>query len=225
MKNALMIFVKYPEPGMVKTRLTPGISSEEASDFHRAIASDIITAHSGCPAFDPIVFFAPPDREVDFLDWLGSATRLEPQDGSDLGEREHNAFTRALGPGDGFGYEKAAVIGTDCPSLDNERIEHVFNLLDHHDVVIGPAADGGYYLMGLSAPRQGLFTDIEWGSPEVLEMTLQAAKKESLDTAMLGKLYDVDTIEDLRRFADDLKRGQIPNLLPGTTLLLKDIFK
>ena len=153
MKNALMIFVKYPEPGMVKTRLTPGISSKEASDFHRAIASDIITSHSDHPAFDLIVFFSPPDREDEFVDWLGSGTRLEPQDGSDLGEREYNAFRKVLDQDGGFGYEKAAVIGTDCPTLDNRRLEQVFDLLDHHDVVIGPAEDGGYYLMGLSAPR------------------------------------------------------------------------
>ncbi len=225
MNNVLIIFAKYPEPGKVKTRLTPAISTEEASKFHRAIAADIITAHSDDPAFDTIVFFSPPERRDDFADWLGSGTRLEAQEGADLGEREHNAFTRVLGPDARFGYERAVLIGTDCPVLDNKGIEHAFNLLDHHDVAIGPAEDGGYYLMGLTSPRPGLFGGIDWGTSEVLEKTMQAAIKAKLDIAMLTELYDVDTIEDLSRLAEELKTGQIPNRLPDTTRFVAELFK
>ena len=183
-----------------------------------------------CPISDStssevIVFFSPTDRKRNFAEWLGSGTRLEAQEGSGLGEREHNAFTRVLGPDAGFGYDRAVVIGTDCPVLDNKRIEHAFSLLDHHDVVIGPAEDGGYFLLGLSAPRPGLFSEIDWGTSEVLEKTIQAAINAKLDIAMLNELYDVDTIEDLRRLARELERDKIPNLLPETTSFLAKLFR
>jgi rSAM/selenodomain-associated transferase 1 len=224
MSNALIIFVKYPEPGKVKTRLTPDLSPGEAAAFHRAIAADIIAAHSDNPDFDTIVFFSPPDRKKDLAGWLGPGKRFEAQEGADLGEREQNAFTRVLGAGEGFGYDRAVLIGTDCPSLDNEKTERAFALLDAHDIVLGPAEDGGYYLLGLSTPRPELFSGIDWGTPEVLENTIQAAKKAQLDITMLDELYDVDTIDDLRRFEVDLKAGQIPNPLPETARFINEIF-
>ena len=224
MSNALIIFVKYPELGKVKTRLTPDLSPGEAAAFHRAIAADIIAAHSDNPDFDTIVFFSPPDRKKDFAGWLGPGKRFEAQEGADLGEREQNAFTRVLGAGEGFGYDRAVLIGTDCPSLDNEKTERAFALLDAHDIVLGPAQDGGYYLLGLSTPRPELFSGIDWGTPEVLENTIQAAKKAQLDITMLDELYDVDTIDDLRRFEVDLKAGQIPNPLPETARFINEIF-
>ena len=224
MKNALMIFVKYPEPGQVKTRLTPDLSPGQAAGFHSAIAADIIAAHSDYPDFDTIVFFSPRDRKKDFSDWLGSGTRLEIQDGADLGEREQEAFSRVLGAGGGFGYDRAVIIGTDCPSLDNGKIERAFALLDDHDIVIGPAEDGGYYLIGLSARHPDLFRGIDWGTPEVLEKTIQEARKAHLDLAMLDELYDVDTIDDLRRLAVELKAGQATEQLPGTARFLAELF-
>ena len=223
MNNALIIFVKYPEPGQVKTRLTPDLSPGEAAAFHRAIAADIIAAHSDNPDFDTIVFFSPPDRKKDFADWLGPGAKFEAQEGADLGEREHNAFTRVLGAGKGFYYDRAVLIGTDCPSLDNEKIERAFALLDDHDIVLGPAVDGGYYLLGLSTPGPELFSGIDWGTSEVLEKTIQAAKIAQLDIAMLDELYDVDTIDDLRRLEGDLKAGKIPIPLPETARFITEI--
>ncbi len=223
MKNTLIIFVKYPEPGQVKTRLTPAISAEEASTFHRALAADIIAAHSDTTDFDTIIFFSPPDRKKDFVNWLGSGTRLEAQEGADLGEREQDAFTRVLG-GESFGCDRAVLIGTDCPALDNEKIERAFALLDGHDIVLGPAADGGYYLLGLSTPGPELFSGIGWGTSEVLEKTIEAAKKAQLDVAMLDELYDVDTFDDLRRLDGDIKTGRIPCRLPGTARFLAELF-
>ncbi len=105
MKKALIIFVKYPEPGKVKTRLAAALSPGEAAAFQKAMAADIIAAHSDDPDFDTIVFFSPADRKRDFADWLGPGTRLETQEGADLGEREHNAFTMVLGACEGFGTE------------------------------------------------------------------------------------------------------------------------
>ena len=224
MNNALIIFVKYPEPGQVKTRLTPDLSPGEAAAFHRALAADIIAAHSDTPDFDTIVFFSPPDRKKDFVNWLGSGTRFEVQEGADLGEREQNAFTGVLGAGEGFGYNRAVLIGTDCPSLDNEKIERAFALLDDQDIVLGPAVDGGYYLLGLSTPGPELFSGIDWGTPEVLEKTIEAAKKAQLGIAMLDELYDVDTIDDLRRLDGDIKTGRIPCRLPGTVRFLAEFF-
>ena len=224
MNNALIIFVKYPEPGQVKTRLTPDLSPGEAAVFHRAIAADIIAAHSDTTEFDAIVFFSPAGMKKDFTGWLGSGARLETQQGADLGEREHNAFTRVFGAGEGFGYDRAVIIGTDCPSLDNEKIERAFALLDDHEIVLGPAVDGGYYLLGLSAPHPGLFRGIEWGGPDVLNKTIQLADSEGLNMAMLDRLYDVDTIHDLRRLDGDLKAGQIPNPLPETARFLNNNF-
>lgn len=224
MNNALIIFVKYPKPGKVKTRLATALSLEEAAAFQRAMAADIIAAHSDDPDFGTIVFFSPAERKEDFADWLGLGTRLEAQQGADLGEREHNAFNVVLGAGEGFHYDRAVIIGADCPSIGNEKIERAFALLDDHDVVLGPAEDGGYYLLGLSAPHPELFRGIEWGGPDVFKMTIHIADTEGLDCVLLEELYDVDTIDDLRRLAGDLKAGQIPNPMTETARFLTEIF-
>ena len=117
-----------------------------------------------------------------------------PQGAGDLGER----LTRVIDDGFGDGATAVVVIGTDCPALTAAMLNDAFAALEHADVVIGPARDGGYYLIGLGAPHAELFADIPWSTPDVLAMTIDAAERGGLRVRLLPPLSDIDTAADWR---------------------------
>ncbi len=122
----------------------------------------------------------------------GVAMHCVPQGAGDLGER----LTRVIDNGFRDGADAVIVIGTDCPALTSATLNDAFALLEQADVVIGPARDGGYYLIGLGAPHAGLFAGIPWSTPEVLAMTIDAAQRGALRVRLLSPLADVDTAAD-----------------------------
>lgn len=204
--NRLAIFARWPVTGGVKTRLSPAFPAAMACELYRAMLEDAVLACEGAGVRERFLYWAdaPADRRA-FGDPEGVVVRS--QEGRGLGERLGRAFGELLtGPDD-----RAVVIGADCPELEPAIIRETFDALASCDLVVGPASDGGYVLIGLRRPTPALFEGIAWGTERVLEQTLERAKRAGLATALLGGLADLDTPADLVRFV----AGRA--LMPATT--------
>lgn len=199
--RTLLVFAKAPVPGRVKTRLARGIGEERAAEVYRRIGSRVVRAVRGGP-YRTVVCYDPPGARAEVLGWLGpDGVELRPQARGDLGSRMAAAVRRAFEES-----ERVCVIGTDAPELDRGRVEEAFGRLDAGaEVCFGPAADGGYYLVALRAPRPELFREIPWSTDRVLEVSLSRARALGLRVATLDPLADVDTPADLRAW-----RGRAP---------------
>ena len=192
--NVLIVFVKEPRPGIVKTRLVPALDPESAAELYRALAEEEIRQTAPrSREYTRLFFYAPPSSPEAMSSWLPGET-LVAQQGDDLGARMSAAFEEAFRRG----ARRAAIIGTDVPWLTRSRVGEALAALDDHDVVLGPTADGGYYLLALDRPRPGLFRGIAWSTPSVLASTVARTAALGLRVRMLGELPDIDTIEDLR---------------------------
>ncbi|HAZ07814.1 MAG TPA: glycosyltransferase [Elusimicrobia bacterium] len=196
--NKIMVFVKAPIPGRVKTRLSPPLSPTQAATLYIAFVKDTLEAARDAANSSVDIFY---DPSADFPDlrWIESAPLLPffPQKGGDLGMRLDHACNETLSRGAG----KAVAIGSDTPHIEPAVIERAFSSLDRADMILGPAADGGYYLIGLKEPHDFLFQGISWSTVNVLRQTLERAKQRGLKVVMLPTLFDVDTISDLRELA------------------------
>ena len=143
------------------------------------------------------VYYAPPDPEAlaEMQAWLGSeGIEYRPQVSGDLGERMAGAFDECLAEAD-----RVCIVGTDVPGVGPGTLEEAFRSLETHDVVVGPATDGGYYLVGLRETRPELFREIPWSTGAVLETTLARAREVGADVGLLATRTDVDTKEDVPR--------------------------
>lgn len=194
-ENVLMIFVKYPEPGRVKTRLAKTLGAKEAARLYRVMAEDVIkrlgtNAHG---KYNTIIFFDPPDRASDIKDWLGNDRSYTPQSGRDLGEKLANAFRTVFDSG----ARRTVVVGTDCLSITEETITETLQYLDKKDMVIGPAEDGGYYLLGLSRYMPELFDSVDWSTDKVFRQTVEKARRLGLSYTTLEPLKDLDEYSDM----------------------------
>jgi len=190
----LVVFVKHPTPGAVKTRLVPVLGAETAARLYRALVEHVLEATSPARGeYERLVFFDPQQAIAAMRRWLVGA-QLRHQAGEDLGARLADAFARAFARG----ATRVAVIGSDTPSLTRADVVRAFAALDAADVVLGPAEDGGYYLVALRAPQPSLFEAIAWSTQRVLAQTLERAQSARLRVARLGARRDVDTVEDLR---------------------------
>jgi rSAM/selenodomain-associated transferase 1 len=192
--NILIVFVKEPRPGSVKTRLLPALDPESAAELYRALAEEEIrqTAPRG-GEYTRLFFHAPPSSPEAMSAWLPGETFVAQQ-GADLGARMAAAFEEAFRRG----ASRAAIIGTDVPWLTRARVAEAFGALDEHDIVLGPTADGGYYLLALDRPRPEVFRGIAWSTPSVLASTVERSAGLGLRIRMLDPLADIDTIDDLR---------------------------
>ncbi|MDX5337718.1 MAG: TIGR04282 family arsenosugar biosynthesis glycosyltransferase [Cyclobacteriaceae bacterium] len=188
--TALLIFQKNPELGKVKTRLGATIGDERALQIYHQLIEITLSAAIKTP-FDILVFyssFVPQDAPSSLI--IGKV-----QNGKDLGQKMKNAFHEVFSSG----YQKALIIGTDCPEISESILSQAAQELDKHDLVIGPAEDGGYYLLGMNTLQMELFEGIEWSTESVLELTLAKAEKIGLRVSLLERLNDIDTEEDLRK--------------------------
>jgi rSAM/selenodomain-associated transferase 1 len=196
LRNRLVIFTRYPEPGKVKTRLIPAIGARRAADLQRRMTERTLATAS---RLDPDARVAVEvhhdggDRERMTRVFGAGWTYLPQQYGADLGQRLQAAFHRCFEDG----ADKVVVVGTDCPGLSVPLIQRAFEGLDRAPVVLGPARDGGYYLIGLTRPQPRLFEEIPWGTPQVFTETANRARELSLSPALLTPLDDVDRPEDL----------------------------
>jgi rSAM/selenodomain-associated transferase 1 len=194
MGDVLLVFVKDPRPGAVKTRLAARLGHERAAAVYRALAEEGIrrTAPRG-DEYERVFVFDPPEARAAVEAWLpGSA--LAPQAAGDLGARMSAAFHDAFARG----ARRVALIGTDVPWVSRDDVLDALLSLDRDDVAIGPATDGGYYLLALGRPEPELFRDVPWSTAEVLARTLERAAARGLGVNVLRTRGDVDTVEDLR---------------------------
>ncbi len=194
MKDRLVVFVKAPRPGAVKTRLAAALGAGPAAAVYRAIAAEEIRRTAPRDAeYERVFCFDPPDAEDEIARWLPGEA-LRPQQGPDLGARMARAFADAFEAG----ARRVAVVGTDVPACGRAHVAEAFRALDEHDLVLGPTHDGGYYLVALDRPRPALFQAIPWSTPSVLPATAERAGVLGLSVRMLDPLRDVDTLDDLR---------------------------
>jgi rSAM/selenodomain-associated transferase 1 len=192
--RALIVFLKHPEAGAVKTRLLPLLGAQTAAELYRALCEEVLrTTVPRRGEYERLVFFAPPEAAEAVRAWL-PGVRLFPQGGGDLGARMSAAFARAFDRG----AERAAIVGTDSPAVSRATVTAALDALDEVDVVLGPAEDGGYYLLALRQPRPELFEGVAWSTGAVLEETVARAARGGLRVHRLAPLRDIDTPEDLR---------------------------
>lgn len=202
---------KHPAPGQVKTRLAAAIGAAAAAALYRAFVLDLAERLDVLPYR---VTWAYWPAEAPFPSLLPGA-RCRPQQGQDLGERMARAVAAEFTDGAGV----VLVLGADTPHLPAERVTEAVNALAAGaDMVLGPAADGGYYLIGLCAPAARLFADIPWGGPGVLAATLARAGHLRLRPHLLAPTFDIDDVADLRRLRTLLAREEVH--LPRTASLL-----
>jgi uncharacterized protein len=201
----LIVMAKHPAPGRVKTRLAATLGAERACALYRAFVLDLAERLDALP-YDVTWAYWP--RAAPFAKLLPRA-RCRPQRGADLGDRMANAVAECGGP--------VVVIGADTPHVPAARLEEAVQALaGAADLVLGPADDGGYYLIGLRAPTRAVFAGVAWGTSRVLAETL--ARAGGLRTLLLEPCFDVDTPADLVRLSDVLARGDVT--LPRTGALL-----
>jgi rSAM/selenodomain-associated transferase 1 len=178
----------------VKTRLAAAIGPQAAAELYRVLAEHVLEATTPLPGdYERLVFFDPPESLAVMREWL-PGVRLMAQSGHDLGARMADAFARAFARG----ARRVAIVGTDAPGVSRATAREAFSALDGAQVVIGPAADGGYYLIALKAPQPGLLADMEWSTPSVREQTLARAAAAGLVVRELPPLRDLDSLDDLR---------------------------
>lgn len=206
----LIVMARFPEAGRCKTRLMPLLGAEGAANLHRQLVritldvaarlrarrgTAIEVRSTGAPTRAMTQRFGPDPSYVD-------------QGTGDLGERLARAASDALRAG----MSRVAIIGTDCPLLTPDRIERAFDLLRDHDVVFGPALDGGYYLVAMRTDQPELFRQIDWGGPDVLRQSVERCRALGLTVAHLDALPDLDEPADLRTWADAVRPRETPSL-------------
>ncbi len=193
MADHLLILARHPVLGQAKTRLARAIGPAAALRVYRELLARTRAAAAGVAATKTLWLAGePPAGGPAFADWAGCAQR--PQPPGDLGQRLHAAFAAAFAAG----ATAAVVVGTDCPELTAAHLQDAFRrLAAHADVVVGPALDGGYYLLGTRALVPDFFVDKPWSTPAVLAATLADAHRLGLRVAQLPALADVDTADDL----------------------------
>jgi rSAM/selenodomain-associated transferase 1 len=187
---SIAVLLKAPRPGAVKTRLAREIGSPAATALYRAVAEERLAA-ARATGWPVTVWYSPADAERDLVEWLGPGD-FRPQPEGDLGERMATA-ARAVEAGD-----RVIVIGGDCPDLTVEVLRAANQALDRAPVVLGPAADGGYYLIGGRTPLPDVFTGMTWSTATVLLETRRRLREANLAWVELAALRDIDTVADAR---------------------------
>ena len=203
--DEIIIFTRFPEPGKTKTRLIPVLGAEGAADLQRRMAEHVLAEAQDLAARREVSLEVCYEggNEALLSRWLGSRFSYSEQRAGDLGTRMHTAFK------EGFlkGNERVLIIGTDCPGLTDKLLETALEDLREHDVVLGPARDGGYYLIGLKRLCPSLFHDIQWGTHDVLAHTLEVVHRNGLSVKLVELMNDVDRPEDLEAWDRNQKVG------------------
>ena len=192
-KKALIIFVRNPELGKCKTRLAKTIGDENALEVYKHLLNHTASISKDIKA-DRYVFYSDMIIEDDM--WDINSFRKKLQKGDDLGERMRDAFSELLQ----IGYEKVVIIGSDLLDLDAELVNTAFAQLDFNDVVIGPATDGGYYLLGMKKLYHQIFENKKWSTSSILKDTLNDLQNSKV--LLLKELNDIDTFEDMQHYTE-----------------------
>ena len=193
--KALIVFLKYPKNGKVKTRLAKNFDESFATEFYKLCVERLIAEFNSELLNDADIFLYCSDiEEIDpARNWLGTEFIYSYQQRGNLGIRMWSAFEELFKSG----YKKAVIVGTDIPDLNSEIINNSFELLNKYDSVIGPSSDGGYYLLGIKQNHPELFEEINWSTSRVLNETLKRLENLKLSNYLLNKLIDIDTADNL----------------------------
>ncbi|NET32348.1 MAG: glycosyltransferase [Cyanothece sp. SIO1E1] len=211
-ESCLILFTRYPESGKAKTRLIPFLGPEGAAALQRQMTEHILAQALMIQysyALRTEVHFAGGDL-AKMQSWLGFEPIYQAQSEGNLGDRIVRAFQQAFQAG----MKRIVIIGADCPGLEPNQLMSAFNLLHQHDLVLGPAMDGGYYLVGLSRAMPGLFEGITWGTDQVMQQTVAIAQRLNLSFTHLDPLSDVDRPEDLPVWENIASRARKISSLP-----------
>lgn len=196
--SKILLFLKAPRTGHVKTRLARKIGSKQALQVYKSLVErQLGEFHPN----DPLeIHYAPADALEEMCDWLGAGYAFYPQCEGGLGIRLEHAVADAFRRG----AESVICIGGDCPKLSRAHLQKTAAALQsNHDVVFGPSEDGGYYLIGLNAPHVELFQDIPWSTRDTLEASLNKSASLNLSVNLLEVLYDIDEVAELKRAIED----------------------
>ncbi len=216
--KVLGIFAKEPRPGRVKTRLGHETTPPWAAAVASAFLEDTLTRLAAMAA-KRILVYAPAEAGTFFRGLAGTHYTLEPQEAGDLGRRMEAFLRRHIRQS----AQRLILVGTDSPTLPVEFVDQAFDLLDLADVVLGPAMDGGYYLLGCGRRVPPIFSGISWGAAGVLQETLLRLADSSWRIALLPPWYDVDTLDDWRVLAGHvaaMRRAGVDPQVPATERLL-----
>ena len=205
MDACVIVFVKSPIPGQVKTRLIPHLSAEQAASLYQAFLADCCNALSEISTAQRVIAYTPPEGLSGLKSLIGEDPIYIPQQGATLGERLIAAARWASNQG----YAKLLFVGSDSPTLPSQYIERALDLLESRDVVIGPSVDGGYYLIGFSKHGASLsiptiFEEITWSTDVVFRQTLDKIQTINARLGVLPPWYDVDTPAGLKLLRDQL---------------------
>lgn len=202
----LGVFAKYWQPGQAKTRLAVEIGADAAARLAKEMLAVTLQRFADC-ADRRVLAFSPPEHRTEFALLAGPSWVLEPQSAGDLGTRMQTHFERAFATG----AEQVVLIGSDSPLLSTTYLQQAFDLLERAPVVLGPSADGGYYLVG-SRQMVPIFDDMPWSTEQLWAQTIARLNARSIDYARLPGWYDIDQIADLHRLRTDLAREQADDL-------------
>jgi len=194
-RTAVIVMVKYPRAGAVKTRLGRQNGMEKAAQLYREFVR-IMLETCRSTGFDTVISCHPGHPVSDYQEWLGPGFQYMMQKGPDLGHKMRNVFEQAFT----LGYDRVILTGSDLPHLPGAVIVEAAKKTGTSDVVIGPALDGGYYLVAMTKERfcPGMFDDISWSTADVLDMTLERLTAGQREFCLLKPLRDIDTLADLR---------------------------
>ncbi len=195
-EKALIIFARNPELGKCKTRLAKTLGDKSALDIYKYLLRHTASISHAVEA-DRFVFYSESITENDI--WDNKIFNKKLQRGNNLGERMENAFKELLDSG----YKKVLIIGSDLLDLNKNIIDKGFDALDDNDVVLGPAKDGGYYLLGMKTLLACVFRNKDWGTATVRRDTLKDLQNHNI--GLLKELNDIDTFEDMKHY-EELKR-------------------
>ncbi len=193
---------RAPTPGRVKTRLCPPLSPGQAAEFYECVLRDVLGELASSERWDIWVAYAEGSRDY-FQQLPEHGLALLPQRGASLGARMHAVFVDLCHAG----YRQVVVVGSDIPTLKAASVGQACGSLEKggSDLVLGPADDGGYYLIGLARPEERLFSDMTWSTASVLEQTLAKARELELRVRLVPGTYDIDVAQDMERLRRDLE--------------------
>ncbi len=197
LRPGIFIMMKYPEAGKVKVRLAQSIGEEAASSLYRAFIQDTLTIVQSLDVPFHIAV-QPPESQEQFAEWLGTSYKFFHQEGKNLGERLQNGFETMFKKG----YRQVIALASDCPDLPIEILQSAVSSLQTHKVVIGPAPDGGYYLIGFSHDLfiPNAFRNMLWSTEAVFQETLSRVELETNKVHVLPEWQDIDTRSNLQEF-------------------------
>lgn len=203
MDRAIILFTRVPVPGQTKTRLMPDLSADSCARLHRCFLEDLRRECRKTGA-DLYICYTPEGKRDRLYPVFGTGARYIPQEGDGLGERMYRALRDVLEAG----YQFCILMGTDVPEVRAEDLYRAFDLLKTHDIVLGPAADGGYYLVGMKKPHRCVFEVQGYGKSSVLRDTVHQLRSQGLTAGLIRTVSDMDIWEDLSGYRRRMRRDR-----------------